>query len=64
MDDRLMRYVPKSKIDAIRDIYHDSDGYWVCLNKGWNTGYEDCHTIHTDTITELRQELRWIEKGD
>ena len=58
----LMKYIPKKFHEAVREAYQDDDGYWVCLNRGWHDGIMDCHTIHTDTISELRSEARLIRK--
>lgn len=58
----LLKYVPKRFHEAVRDAYHDDDGYWVCLKDGWVDGIMGTHVIHTDTISELREEARLIEK--
>jgi hypothetical protein len=60
----LLKYIPKRFHEAVRDAYYDDDGYWVCLKDGWVDGIMGCHVIHTDTITELRQEARLIKKDD
>lgn len=57
----LLKYVPKKFRPAVRDMYHDCDGYWLCLNAGWVDGINGTHVIHTDTIAELREEARLIE---
>ena len=62
MEKELLKYIPKKFHKAISDAYHDSDGYWVCLKKGWHDGIMDCHGIHTDTIAELREEARLIHE--
>lgn len=60
----LMKYVPKSKQAAIRDVYKDEDGYWICLKDGWEASRTDagCYTIHADTIPELRYQIAGIKK--
>ena len=63
LDPKIMKYVPKSKVDAIRDAYRDEDGYWITLNDGWVTG-DDCQTIHEDTIKDLRYQIGGINKID
>lgn len=64
MDARIMRYVPKSKHEAISDAYADCDGYWICLNDGWNASRMDssCRTIHEDTIRDLKYQIAGIER--
>lgn len=61
MTNGLLKYVPKKHRAAVRDIYHDSDGYWICLNSGWIDGINGTHVIHTDTVAELREEAGYIE---
>ena len=60
----LMKYIPKKFHDAVKDIYRDSDGYWVILRQGWTDGIMGSHVIHTNTVTELRNEARLIEKEE
>lgn len=64
MDRNLMKYVPKSKVPAIRDAYRDEDGIWMTLNEGWNASRTDivCRCIHEDTISGLRFQIAGIEK--
>lgn len=61
-DDRIMKYIPKSKLDAIRSCYQDSDGYWIELKDGYVADRTDrnAHTIHEDTITQLRYQIAGI----
>lgn len=65
MDNKILSYVPKSKQAAIRDAYHDDDGYWLCLKEGWEATRMDseCHTIHEDTILQLRYQIAGIKKS-
>lgn len=60
--ERIMRYVPKNKKNAINDAWRDDDGYWIILNDGWNADRMDfrCHTIHEDNIPELRYQIAGI----
>lgn len=60
----IMRYIPKSKRTAVRDYYKDEDGYWICLNPGWEASNTDagCRTIHEDTITDLRYQIKGIRR--
>lgn len=64
MDKRIMKYVPKTKREAIYDAWEDSDGMWIMLKEGWNADRMDynCRTIHEDTIKELRYQIAGIRK--
>lgn len=61
---RILKYIPKSKLEAIRDAYKDSDGYWICLRKGWEASRTDrgCHVIHEDAIPQLQWQIAGIRK--
>ncbi|MBQ9531642.1 MAG: DUF3849 domain-containing protein [Eubacterium sp.] len=64
IDERIMKYVPKAKQKAINAAWRDADGYWIELKDGYNAGRMDnsgCHTIHEETITELRYQIAGIE---
>lgn len=63
-DPRIMKYIPQSKKAAIREAWHDDDGYWITLNEGWNADREDdvCRTIHEDYISDLRYQIGGIVK--
>lgn len=59
MDDKLLRYIPKKLRPAIKDIYHDEDGYWIYLNEAYHVrNYYADYTIHEDTIKELLRVVR------
>ena len=60
----IIDYIPKTKREAIRDAYRDSDGYWICLNEGWEATRTDsgCRTIHEDTIADLKYQIAGIQK--
>ena len=60
----IMKYVPKSKKQAIKACWRDSDGYWIILHEGYNADRTDwnCRTIHEDTIPELRYQIAGISK--
>ena len=64
---------PKSKRSAIREIYIDSDGIWIALEKGWNADGMDypARLIHCgdeesvdapDVIEELKYQISEIRK--
>lgn len=59
---KLLKYIPKKFHEAILDAYHDDDGYWVYLKDGYIDGIMGTHVIHTDTISELREEAKLIQK--
>ena len=61
MDERIMRYIPKSKREAVYDAWIDSDGYWIMLNDGWES-IDGTHTIHEIRTKELRQEIADIRR--
>lgn len=60
----IMKYIPKSKVEAIHDAWQDDDGYWIILKEGWNADREDtaCRTIHEDSIKELRYQIAGIRR--
>lgn len=62
--EQILRYVPKSKIEAISDAWQDDDGIWITLKDGWNAERMDrgCHTIHEDTIQQLRYQIAGIKR--
>jgi hypothetical protein len=64
---------PKSKRSAIREIYIDSDGIWIALEKGWNADGMDypARLIHCgdeesvdspDVIEDLKYQISKIRK--
>lgn len=61
---KIMKYVPKGKLDSIKTAWIDSDGYWIVLKDNYNADYMDsnCRTIHEDTIPELRYQMKGIRK--
>lgn len=60
----IINYVPASKREAVREAYQDQDGYWICLNEGWEASRTDagCRTIHEDTIADLKYQIGGIQK--
>ncbi len=62
--EQILKYVPKSKLEAIEDAWEDSDGMWIILKDGWNADRMDwhCHTIHEDNVRDLRWQIAGIRK--
>ena len=59
----LLSCIPKRALPAVQDAWHDSDGYWVMLREGWHVeDYFAEHTIHEDTINELRRVIPSIKR--
>lgn len=63
-DEKIMKYVPKRLIGAIREAYQDSDGYWIILKDDYMDTHMNAHVIHGYTINELREDLRNVERID
>lgn len=66
LEPKIMKYVPKSKVEAIKDAWIDDDGMWIRLNYGWNADRTDicARTIHEDNIKDLRYQIAGITKKD
>ncbi len=47
----------------IKEIFHDSDGYWVWTNRGYYAAGTDfeCHTIHEDTQQDILDQIKQIK---
>ena len=70
--EQILRYFPKAKKSAVREVWEDSDGIWIILHEGWNADYmdSDCRTIHcggedesfVDTVRELRYQIEGIRR--
>ena len=62
--EQILKYVPKSKLEAVADAFKDDDGIWIYLKDGWNADRMDfdCHVIHEDTIKQLRWQIAGIRK--
>lgn len=56
--------VPKKYQDRIQEIYHDSDGYWCILNRGWYWDDYSLHVIHEDTQAQVLRCIRETEPCD
>lgn len=64
-DAKYLQLVPMHILNAgaIRDAYHDEDGYWMYLADGWKLkGYFSDHVIHEDTVAQLRKTIKLIVK--
>ena len=70
---RVWNMIPKSKTAAVRDLFIDSDGIWIALNKGWNADGMDypATLIHCgddesvdspDVIADLKYQISQIRK--
>ena len=60
MDAKLARYIPKRIMPHVEDVFRDSDGIWV-----WGDGHffdpsSWTHSVHVDTIAELRRDIRGV----
>jgi len=66
MDQSILKYVPASKREAIRDAYRDQDGIWITLRDGWEASRTDagCRTIHEDTIKDLKYQIAGIHRQE
>ena len=62
-DERIMKYVPKSKKEAIYSAWIDSDGMWIMIKEGWIAD-RSCadRTIHEDYVKDLRWQIAGIKK--
>jgi len=58
--------IAKKYEPMVKEIYHDSDGYWVYTAEGYYAAgmgcCDECHTIHEDTVKELLWQIRQIKK--
>lgn len=64
--EQIMKYIPKSKLDAVSDAFEDEDGLWIYLKQGWEASRTDrgCHVIHEDTVKELRYQIAGIRRNE
>lgn len=56
----LWKYVPKRLSDAVVDITHDSDGYWIYLDEDWHMGGHE--SFHCETVKDLRELLKRVRR--
>ena len=54
--------IPQKYHCMIKELYKDEDDIWCVLNIGYQTR-EHGRTIHEETITGLRYELKGIKKA-
>ena len=67
---RVVKMLPKGiPASAIRDVECDpTDGenggpsYWVILAPGYICMIMECHTIHEDTLAQLKEMLKYVEE--
>ena len=68
--DRVVQMLPAGvPADAvsgveIEDGWGGFNGYWVYLNKGWICPAMECHTIHEDTLRQLKMMVASIERWE
>ena len=69
--ERVIKMLPKNvPAEAIEDVecdpYDGDNGgsYWVYLKAGWKSPDDWCHTIHEDTLAELRYMVKGIERWE
>ena len=67
MDNKLLTKIPKKYHTAIKDIYHDEDGYWCIIGcgSGWRLyNYLSDYTIHEATFADILKIVRKSLKKD
>jgi len=57
-DMRILRYVPTRLLPFVEGAYRDGDGIWVDGGDRFFDPGTDTHTVHVDTIAELKDDLR------
>ena len=62
--EQIMKYVPKSKSEAIIRAYEDEDGIWIYLKDKWEASRTDmgCRVIHEDTVKQLKYQIAGIRR--
>ena len=59
----IMNSIPRRAWAAVRDAWHDDDGYWVMIRDGWHIeSYFAEHTIHEDTLAQIKDVAKRIVK--
>lgn len=53
--DKILSKLPKHILPFVKEVYKDSDGYWIRLKDGYIFDSSDSHVEHTDTLKELLQ---------
>lgn len=57
---KVWDYVPKRLSDAVVDITHGSDGYWVYLDEDWHMSGRD--SFHCETVRDLKELLKRVRR--
>ena len=56
---RRLSRLPNRK--AIKEIYHDEDGWWVILKEGFvNTAMDNAHTVNGENWTQLSEAMKEV----
>lgn len=61
MNAAIYRYIPASIRLFVVGCDRDSDGIWVWGNERFYDPSSGTHTVHVDTVAELRSNLRRVE---
>lgn len=70
LDKRILKYIPKKKVSAIRECWVEEAlctefkcSYWIRLNEGWHFSNLDigARIVSQDTISDLRYQIAGIE---
>jgi F0F1-type ATP synthase beta subunit len=61
MDMHLLRYIPKKIRPHVEDVFRDSDGIWVWGDDNFFDPSTGSHTVHVDTIAELRRDISGVK---
>ena len=48
---------------AIKELYHDDDGWWVILKDGYvNAAMDDAHTVNGENWQQLIEAMKEVQK--
>ena len=61
--EKLPYWVTRNR-KAVKEAWHDDDGYWVQLKPGYIFSNYHSTIIGQDTIAEIKEQLATIEKGE
>lgn len=56
--------IPKKYHSMIKEVCHDSDGYWAYSKAGFKFADSECHTAHEDRQKDLLQVIASLEPCD